>query len=298
MATTFLLGPIETGASFMITSIQGKKPYVLNGAPFNNGIIYYWEEDLGKVVSATGAGLGLFSASGSLNSLTITDSNNGGGIGFSSDGVTLVNTILPPEIEMSQSMYANWWPPDIFLSGAVYTIKNTAGSTAKIFTSRSGTGSTISADNIIIVPVRWYFNCTSSGRYDTVTKPADSLINWFCDTDPGLTGCSEISLARSAWTNLPDCTDGKRYEYCPPDKTCGDSNCKGPCPEIYYDCDFSNTNFKCVFDPRKFIDDTEWWTTPYFIGLVIGIAVIIVVITLMIFAVVRGGSKVKQSEYQ
>lgn len=290
MATTFLLGPIDTGSSFMITSVQNKIPFVLTGASVNNSTIYYWESDLEKVVSGTGASLGLFSASGTLDSLIISDTNNGGGISFNNDNV-IVNSLLPPQLKMSQSMYANWWPPDIFLSGAIYTIENINGTTGNIFTSNSGTGTTIPANNINIVPVRWYFNCNSSGRYDTVTKPADSLINWFCDVSPGLTGCSQISLAKSAWTNLPDCTDGTRYEYCPTDKQCGNDRCKGPCPEIYYDCNYSDNDFKCVFDPRKYIDDTQWWTTPYFIGLVIGIVVVIIVITLMIFAVARSGVK-------
>jgi hypothetical protein len=275
----------------MIASIQNNTPFILNGTPFQNGLLYYWESNLATIASSST--IGIFTAHGTLDSLTISDNTNGGGIAFRSDGVTIGNAVEPATIKMSQPLFANWFPPDIFLSAVIYTMFNSSsGATAAILTSppgTGGTGTTIPANNLIILPVLWYFNCTNSGSYDTITQPLDSIVNWFCIVTPNNTGCAGISITKSGFTNLSDCTIGNNYAYCPTGDVCGNDNCKGPCSVIYDNCNFSSGSYVCVFDPTKFFSDTKWWESPYFIGAVVGIFVIIIIIVIVTFAVARHG---------
>lgn len=288
MSVPQLLGPIDTGSSFMITSIQNNQPFILNAAGITGGFVYYWESNLTTI--AASPRVGVFTAQGTLDSLVIHDDMNGGGIGFRSDGVTIGNAPRPATVKMSQSSFANWFPPDIFLSTVQYTLYNPSGATASILTSvpgTGGTGPTILANNLIILPVLWYTNCTASGNYTFINQPPASIINWFCVASPGLTGCSGISLIQSGWTNLEDCMVGDEYEYCPTGDICGDSNCKGPCTEMFDDCNFSSGNYVCVFDPNKFFSSTQWWESPYFIGAIIAIILLIIVIIIMIYVIAR-----------
>lgn len=287
MSIPFLLGPVSTGASFMLVSIQNNQPNILNGFPFGGGIIYYWESNLSTVLGGTT--LGIFIAEGSLNSLTLTDTTNGGGIAFRSDGVTIGNAAQPAQIMLKQSTFANFFPPNILLSMPIYTISNSSGATASILTTNSGTGPTILADNIIILPVLWYFNCTSSGKFDTINTPLNSVINWFCLVNPDITGCAGISIAKSGWTNLPDCLNGINYDYCLAGQICGTNNCNGPCSVVYDDCDFESGTFTCIFNPLEFFTQTQWWATPYFIGSVVGIVVLIIIVILVVIAMSREG---------
>lgn len=292
-----LIGPIDTGSSFMIASIQNNIPFILNGTPFQTGLLYYWESNLTTILSSTN--LGIFTAQGTLDSLIITDTVNGGGISFRSDGTTIGNAIIPATIKMSQPLFTNWFPPDIFLSAVIYSIFNSSsGATATILTAppgTGGTGPTIPANNIIILPVLWYFNCTQSGSYDIINQPLSSIINWFCIITPGNTGCIGIDIAKGGFTNLPDCIIGNNYAYCPTGDICGNNNCNGPCSVIYDDCNFSSGTYICAFDPEKFFSDTRWWLSPYFIGAVIGIIVIIIILIIVTFAVARHGQSTGKS---
>lgn len=281
----FILGPVQTGSSFMIVSIQNSQPFLLNSFPFNNGILYYWESNFTSIVSQ--GAFPVFSAEGTLDSLTITDTINTGGIAFRSDGITLGNAGVPAQIKMSQPLYANWFPPDIFLSRVVYTFANSANQTANILTTTSATGPTISANNIIILPVIWYFNCTNSGSYFNINQPIDSVINWFCLVNSNLTGCSQFNITTSGWTNLSDCTVGNNYNYCPQGEICGTDNCNGPCSVIYDDCNFVSNNYVCEFDPSKFFSDTQWWESPYFIGGVFGIVILIIILIVISYSFSR-----------
>jgi hypothetical protein len=283
-----LIGPIPTGASFMIVSIQNGLPYILNTSSSNGNIIYYWEQNLEKVVADSS--MGVFTSHGTVDSLTITDTVNGGGLGFESGNNILSNESTSAHISMIQSLYATWWPPDVLLSDVVYTMNNASnGSEAVILTTSSGTGPTTPANNIIILPVLWYNNCTSSGSYDLINQPIDSVVNWFCVTNSSGTGCSGIPILKNGWTNLPDCVVGNFYSYCLSGDTCGTNSCNGPCSVIYDDCTFSSSsnNFSCVFNPEKFINDTKWWQSPYFIGAIIAILLIIFAIIIVIFVAIR-----------
>lgn len=275
----------------MIVSLQNGTPFILNGAPIPGGLVYYWESNLSTILNSSH--LGIFTAQGTFDAATISDNINGGGIAFRSDGITVGNALQPATVKMTQSQFANFFPPDIFLSMAVYTLSTSNNDVAQILTqvpgTTGGTGSTppITANNLIILPVLWYFNCTNSGTFDVINQPLNSVINWFCVAKPGTTGCSGIEVATSAWTNIPDCMTGVHYMYCLVNQTCGNNNCNGPCSVSYDDCTFSSGSYVCVFDPNKFFSTTQWWQSPYFIGAVIAVVLVIIIIIVILFFVNR-----------
>lgn len=284
MSIPQLIGPISTASSFMFASIQNGQPFILNTTQVTGGILYYWDSDLVDV--ASNQSMAIFTAKGTLDSLTIFDSNNQGGIAFRSDGITIGNAVVPATIKMFQPSFTNWFPPDIFLSAVEYTLFNQSGVTATVLTAipgTGGTGPTIPANNIIILPINWYFNCTSSGQYDQVNEPTESLVNWFCTVNEAITGCTGIGIVPSGWTELSDCTIGNRFMYCATGTICGNNNCNGPCSTIEDDCSFSSGQYTCTFDINKFVNDTQWWESPYFIGVVIGSVFIVIVIIILIF---------------
>lgn len=290
MSIPLLLGPIDSGSSFNIVSIQNNQPFVLNGAQITGGgIIYYWESNIAILAASTN--LPTFSASGNVDSLTISDTVNGGGVAFRADGVTIGNAQSPIPIKLTQPSFANWWPPDILLSRAIYTIFNGSGATGAVLITTSGTGPTIPANNIIILPTLWYFACTSAGfnELKPTTSPS-TLNNWFCAVNPGITGCTGAGgglATRSGWTNLNDCNIGNNYTYCPVGDVCGDSNCKGPCPVPYYDCNFASGNYECFFDVNKFLPGTNWWNSPYFVASITTVVLSIIIFIIVIIIVDR-----------
>lgn len=281
-----LIGPVDTGASFMIVSIQNGQPFALNSATSGGSLIYYWEPSL--QVLAQNTAFPVFSFSGTVNAVSVNDTVNGGGIGFRADNLTIGNAGQPTPINFKQTMFANLFPPDILLSRVIYSlINNSTGATAHILTTNSGTGPNIPADNIVVLPVFWYFNCSSSGTYDVTNTPAGSLINWFCTVNSGATGCSQVSFTRSGWTNVADCMTGNNYQYCLANTICGNNNCKGPCSVIYNDCVFSSGNYQCVFDADKFFTESNWWTSPYFIGVLVAIVLLVIILIIIIYVVNR-----------
>ena len=280
MSNNFILGNINVGDSYLITSIQGGKPFFLNGFVGATGDIgYYWEGSLTAVLNGTTGGnnLPVFSSSGSADiQVTTRDTGvNGGGLGVS-NGV-LTNVAQPAALTIGQSSYAVNFPPALFYAGPPYTILSN-GSVVNIATSSTPNSATIPANNIFILPVTWYGNCDASGNYDQINTPLGSLLNWFCLVEPGLSVCAGETFLNSGWTDLNECLDDLNYSYCSVGSICGDSNCNGPCTAIYYDCTASNGNFSCVFDPDKFFEDTKWWESPYFIGGVIGLVLLIIIL--------------------
>lgn len=297
MSVPFILGPVSTGSSFMLASIQNSKPYILNGATGGNQILYYWESNTETIVNSSN--IPIFTSEGQLDNIILNDTVNGGGIGFTGS-TTIANVNDPTPFSMNQTSYANWYPPDVFLSMPIYSIYNSSGSTGSILTSNSPTGGIISANNIIILPVLLYSNCTSSGTYNVISQPLDSIINWFCNVDSGLAGCSGISIIMSGWTNLSDCLAGYNYSYCPTGYTCDYNDCKGPCPSMYDDCLYSlvqsgTGRFYCEFNPLRYITEDQWWTSPIFIGSITAFFVIIIVLIFIAIVISRHNKKVPKS---
>lgn len=291
MSIPSLLGPVTAGASFMFASLQNGVPFILNSISMTGGIVYYWESNLSTI--AIDKHMGIFTTQGSLDRMTIHDFGNGGGINFLPNSTTITHAIDPAFVMMSQPSFANWPPPDLFLSAVPYTLFTATGATASIFTAipgTGGTGPTIPANNLIILPVIWYFNCSNSGgkvTYDTIDIPVNSVINWFCVANASTTGCTGIEIAPNGWTNIADCSVGHQYSYCPTGDVCGNDNCNGPCPSSFDDCSFSNSQYVCTFDPNKVIPGNQWWQSPYFIGAVTAAVLLIIVFIILIYIVGR-----------
>jgi hypothetical protein len=297
MSIPFLLGPVDTQDSFMLASIQNGNPYVLDAAPLGSGVIYYWNSGSGPTGLDAFGILPVFTANGTTDALALSDSTNGGGLGLRSDGVTLGNAPSPLALNWSQPDFATWQPPDVLLSRVQYSVLNSSGATTQILTGPTGNAPTIPADNVIILPVIWYSGCTQSGStvniQAEINQPADSIENWFCLVNSGITGCTGAALIQSGWTNLTDCVNDINYDYCPTGSTCGSDNCNGPCGAVYEDCLLgTNSNYECIINPEAAFADTAWWKSPYFIGAVIGIVVLILVIIFVIFILVRKGRPV------
>lgn len=285
MSIPLLLGSIQTGQSFMIVTIQNGKPMVLNSISKDKNLEYYWEPDLSKASNS----FGIFKAIGnSIDSVTIMDTNpnNQGYLGFKSDGVTITNVLSPVSMKFTQSKFSNWYSPDLFLSSVPYSIFNSNGKLANIYLS-SSINTTVPANNIIILPVTWYSNC-SPESYDIINDPLNSVLNWFCNIDNSISLCQNASIIKSGWTNITDCNHGIFYNYCSLNQYCGDSGCNGPCRNSYDDCIFLKVlnNFTCVLDPKKFFTETKWWLNPYFLGIVGTIVIIIIGIIIILIIIV------------
>lgn len=278
MSLPDILGPVNTTESFMIVSIQDKLPNLLLGTGPTGSITYYWEDNINNISGSKK--VGIFNSFGTESkSLTIQDNINSGGLGFNFGSNSLINVAQPSPIEFEQSVYANWWAPNVLLSRAVYNLKTGKGETATIPDSK---GNEVLANNIIILPVNWYFHCEADGTYDFINQPTGSVFNWFCLVDTKTTGCSGTTIVDAGWTNLNDCSNGLFYTYCPVNKGCGDKNCNGPCSQIYYDCDDNSGNFSCVFNPDEYFEDTEWWTSPWFITSAIILSLVLIFLIIWI----------------
>lgn len=283
MSESFI-GPIKTGSAFVFVSIQGTTPYILNGANYNDGIIYYWEANPSKAI--TGGKLPIFYASGNLNSLQLTDNTNGGYLAFRTDGITIGNSkTTSSNISMAQYDYANWAYPQIFLSLATYTLFNSSGVTGAVLTDNTAINPPILANNIMIVPGVYYYSCTSSTcKFDTSTK--DAVTNWFCSLSTSYPICTNWTNV-IGWTVLTDGLTGFEYPYCPVDTYCGSTGtCKGPCPKSTNDCKYTDTNYVCSFSASSALT-SNWWTSIYFIIAVVIFAFFILIFLILLYYLIK-----------
>jgi len=298
MATKFLMGPMLAantnvgGAnSFMLVSLLGGIPQFLNSSgtgPFN----YFWDTNVQAGINLSN--LPVFLASGTTDNLVLSDNFNGGFLTLAGSNNLVVNTKNKKSVALTQTLYAPFWPPDIFLSGAVYVLSGAAGNTgiANIYTSSTLT-TTALATNLYLLPINWFFpDPNIKGQIDKTSSPQESLFNWLCKVQSSNQACvnanypnlNEFAPANS-WTTYQEAVDNFPYNYCLAAQTCGTNNCNGPCSAIYYDCvfDSSNQKYGCVFNPENYFFDAQWWFSPYFIGAMIALLVIIILITLVLF---------------
>lgn len=290
MSIPIIIGPISTGSSFTLGSISDNEPAILNASTGSTGnsVTYYWESDLTKITNVP-----VFTANGTgPDNVTFIDTTYGGGIGFT--GTAVINVGQPTEFSMVQTTYSQWWPPNIFLSMAEYSIIIN-NQIAEIYTKPDSNDS-IKANNIIMIPVLLYSSCNNNGSYNVINTPSDSITNWYCNitTEVG-SGCSGIEIIASGWTNLSDCVAGDNYVYCATGQSCGNENCNGPCTTQYEDCDLRSGSYICQFNPEKYISTTQWWTSPIFIGGIIAIIIIIAILIFVIFVVKRKEKQMNKS---
>lgn len=293
MAESFLLGPIPTGSSFMLVSIVNGVPSFLNSGVTAGVASYFWDSNLQDVANT--GGLPVFTASGSGNQIVLADQFTTGYLVLGGTNNIVGNSLQSGTMTINQNRFASLFPPNIFLSGAPYTIRNSTASTtgttgiANIYTKFGGTA-TVPAVNLIILPVLWYFFNPQTQVVDKTQNQVDSLLNWICrvSSNPICTEnqSSLIPSGVTSFTNYNDALTNFVYSYCPLSDTCGTSNCFGPCSAAWYDCDNSNSQLSCVFNPENYFFDAEWWFSPYFIGAVVTIIVIVILITviLLVFA--------------
>ena len=283
MTSNYVLGPIDSGASFMFVTLINDVPNVLKFSSFNGLNIYYWESALTTFAS----NVSVFMAHGNPNNVTIMSTNPPGYIGISG-GVNLVNSSSPLHLNVSQSAFANWNSPTLFLSDIEYSIKTLGGTGTMIYTDSQG-GNPIPANNIFVLPILFYTVCTSSTHEGFTSAPA-SLNNWLCNQTWSQTHsdyasyCQQFPILPPGWDNLSDCRTGKIYTYCPTGSNCGTDNCKGPCPNSAV-CAFTDT-YTCKQEPI-----TGWWKSHYFIAIIIGFTILFILFILLLFVANRKRKK-------
>lgn len=282
-----LIGPIPIQTSFMIVSDIGNDPYVLilaTGTSMRYNLV-----SLSNTVGMSGP-IGIFSASGTEDALVVADSANGGWIGFGgmNYAINLSSQTTFSVIQTSSPQYQPWGPAGIFLADVDYAMLTPAPTSA--------TGLTVIVDknndvttgpfSFQALPVTWYTECVSGGKYISVNVPQSSLELWACTINPNISVCADIQLLTDGWTNLPDCVNGIKYPYCKEGTFCGNDSCNGPCQKIYDDCkNYLSNNYACIVNPGKFFSDTKWWESKIFIGIVSFITIIIIILIVIIFVI-------------
>lgn len=290
---SYELGPINSKLSFAMACVIDSVPYILNETSVTGGIVYYWESNMYSIVSNNN--VPVFFASEKDNAITLSDVANDGYMGFrSSNKNTIGFTTYQAPINISQSSYAPWNAPTIFLSEAVYTIYDNTGVTATVLTSNLT--DTILANNILLLPMVLYYGCNSvSGTSHTINGTYNIFTNWFClfNSDTLPFSCKNSGI--TGWTTMSDCLEGVAYSYCPSDTICGTDNCKGPCPGKSDTCTYNNSTYSCTFNPQN-VPNSYWWSSYYFIITLIGLAFLtFIVIFILIFVYLSKGLSPKSN---
>ena len=267
-----LLGPINQGDSFMIVTIIANIPYILD---LNSTNTYYWSTDISS-----------FSIFNGFKQFTKDPFNisvqdiNGGNLSINTDN-QLINTNDNTLFEFNQTIFSSWNFPTIFLSRVKYQLLYNDFIVNILFNNILLPGR-----NIIILPINWYFGCSNnSNNFNVINDPEQSVVNWFCNVNSNLPICSNTEIITDAWTNITDCNNNIFYNYCPTNTICGDASnlqntsCKGPCPSIQYNCNLINNNYSCVWNNQV---PNQWWKSPYFIGLLIGLFLLLIVAIILI----------------
>lgn len=277
-----IIGPINVSQPFIIVASDATNQYVLDSKTLGNNITYYLNND-----PTTVNNLPVFSATGAVDNLRLFDITNSVVTGLVTN-TNILGIDTPVNLNFEQSVAATWWAPAILLSSVLYNIKNNSQQ-LMIYTTSTGTNP-VAATQLLPLPATWYGSCLN-GEYDSVSNASATLENWFCLISPTNSACNEVSILPEGWTVLNECQQQLRYNYCPIGKGCSYNNCNGPCSKEYYDCTATNQEFTCKFDSTKYYEDVSWWTSPLFIGGVIGIIVIIIVIIILIVITIRKRSK-------
>lgn len=276
-----IIGPINSGTVGLATVIDNVV-YVLDSYNINGTIYYFLNPNFfnNGIVNST---VPFFSIAGTPQLITFSDIINGGGLGFASDGITLVNTNVGSPVTLTQQTI-NEWQNALALASVPYTFQNSSGTTALVQIAMSNNQiqplyTTTNAQNILLIPSTQFGQC--SGGCCEITNQDNAIINWVCTSPNAPDDCPSETLSPT-WTTMSDCTAGLAYQYCPPAATCGTSNCNGPCGEIYDECYNIDGNFYCIPNPYIFFTKTQWWKSPYFIGFVVVLLIVIIVIIIIL----------------
>lgn len=273
--TPYIVGPLPAGTSFMMGTYLSIQLFILTAVKKDKRLIYQLEL-ADDILTMDIEGVGIFTASGTTDNITIKDSANGGGLAM--DGNELVNSFTPQSFKMIQSAYQPWNPPDLLLSRVIYSLYTSDGKQIVIPTFEEGS---ILADSIFAIPVTWHFNQGSPGSNCLVVKEASVAIEeWECTAAPNNKSCNSFAPVKFGWTNFPDCEDGIAYQYCSSGTNCGDTSCKGPCTNKKV-CDYDSGDklYNCGNDP------SDWWKSGWFIGTIVGVGafILIMIITIAVY---------------
>src|SRR5690606_24269366 len=140
----------------------------------------------------------------------------------------------------------------------------------------------VSSENIYLIPIGLFTNCTSNGNYDYLNSPLSVSLNWICNLNKESEDCPE-DIINLAWTTLNDCQEGNEFHYCLNNEICGNKNCNGPCSNINDNCQlFDNYQCQANYQINKSI-----WQSPIFIILfIITIIMIIIIFLLSVYLVI------------
>lgn len=289
MSVPNVVGGITTGSSFFIANILSGAPVVLNFALTTSGVkYYYWETDVN--VAVQNANFPFFTATPSGNGFTIKDMVNSGFIAWSVDYPYSINGQATTTTLNSQ--YADWGGNTLMLSQAYY-IPYVSGVQRQFKFGRQGSGVEGQVPGAMFLPASWFF-CNSTTSI-TVKGKAQTLINWFCFTKPGLGVCNGVvPIYPSGFVDNQECLAQFPYPYCLQGQTCGNNSCKGPC---------SNGNStNCIQNANQFVctggnpNDPEnvWWRSTWFIVLMVGVGLL--AIGALILAIVMFTRKGKDKD--
>lgn len=265
----FLIGPIKTGDPFLISTFNNKtSPFqlqILCVVAKDQQVVYQWQF-ADDILTQGITGVGVFTVSGTTESMTFTDTANGGGLAM--DGSTLINSFRLDSFKMVQTSYQPWNPPDVLLSRVYYSLLTSDGSTIVI----PGDDFPTNTNNILCLAITWYVNL---GGCVAINNPVDTMLEWECVASPGNQSCNGVQISPGGWTDPDDCQSQAVYTYCLKGTNCGNTKCKGPCTNHQL-CKYNSNNqdFVCGFNP------SEWWRSQAFIYGMIGVGVFILLLVI------------------
>lgn len=245
--------------------------------------------------------IAVFEVDGSQTSFTMTEN-------FPSTGYMGVTTIdsdtffnknpnVKTNFVASQSTYADWGDPTIFLSGVQYTVLRTSTPTiikSYVLDPQQTGVANLKTIRPFFIPIVYYTNCISSGEpygigstCQQVTDPYTCIIEGYC----GLSNQTSVGPCAKTpgpvWTTIQDALDNHPYMYCPASQTTCQPNCKAPCSNGYDYCQWDGTQFQCQFNPNTLFTG-EWWTKSWFIASVI---IVVILIFILIVVATSGGTR-------
>lgn len=272
-------GGIDYGVSFLITYSTG--PGSSTG-PTGNYYLSYYKKDsiIYYEFVLKGNDIATFNIStpksGAAAGFTFNDDNNKpGGIVYDNTLGYYIYGLTPLPINVTQTTYANWNTP--FLSDIAYIFPNGFN-----LVDSDGNNSIIST-NIKFIPVKAYFQCSSSlSAFQRQTINAkQALGNW-----QGALENKGPTYFNAGWVDSNDCIIGDVYDYCLAGDLCGTNACKGPCKEEADLCTFQNKNqvitYVCAGERKKWYE-SKWFfvVLGVFILFGIGMGLLIILIYAM-----------------
>lgn len=291
MAVYFPEGPVDVGDTISLGYWDGQNLFVLVDNTKDPDYLKGQDFIFMNPISATSTSITLsvsvmsklaqFSVGGNLNSLSLKElaPNAGAYLSYTerADGTFVASRSTSDTLLMAyQSTYQNWNSPTVFLGGARYTIQtgpaaSTPGSSMFFYLDGEDEPQNIAP---LIMPLIYYHACSGSSCYESTTT-SNAVLVAYCSLQGtvGVGNCTNID--GPAWTDIDDAAAGHVYNYCSSGVQC-QTNCKAPCPDSNDSCTWDGTTFVCKLDGGS-IFEGDWWTDPWFIALMIGLGLIIII---------------------